>query len=433
MMKGPWKLDVTILDLAGHSSNGANLHLADDGRLIVRAYSSSDAGLQDDFYVQEPRTTELQSSDGGVSWEPSEDQMPPPGVRTAGGALVYIGNRIYEGEELREHLEQEGLSHLYRETGQMLHPLYRAEKRPELEAAGYFLHDAFEGLVATLPEIVCFSSGDSGDTWTARPLENAPHFAWVCGWHHSRGLVLPDGTLLGAVYGLLNRTDPGRRVWITRSTDEGQSWQFIPLFYDTEQGVGIGETCLLRMPSGRILAMSRPHFAGRHNMCQCFSDDGGQTWSAPQQVNFWGFPPHLITLDSGDMLVTYAHRRHPCGIRACMSHDEGRTWDVENQKIIRDDSLPKGIGYPESAQLSDGSIFTVYAMSKIAGLKPEDQVLYGKTLILHPWFHTYIAGSRYSRDFVRVRGQERFYPADVFPRRTTPTSGTDAITDSPQR
>ena len=125
--------------------------------------------------------------------------------------------------------------------------------------------------------------------------------------------------------------------------------------------------------------------------------------------------------------------KHQAGVRACVSYDEGRTWDVDNEKIIRDDSLPKGVGYPKSVQLSDGSIFTVCAQSKIAGLKPEDRVEYGKTLVLHPWFHCYVAGSRYSPDFVRARGQQRVYPEGVFPRRTVSTAGTDAIADSPQR
>ena len=105
----------------------------------------------------------------------------------------------------------------------------------------------------------------------------------------------------------------------------------------------------------------------------------------------------------------------------------------EMEIIIRDDSLPKGVGYPKTVQLSDNSLFTVYAMTKIAGLKPEDQVQYGKKLVLHPWFHTFIGGSRYTTDYVRPRGQASAYPTGVFPRRTTPEIGTDAIKDSPQR
>lgn len=433
MAAGPWKFDVTLLDLMGYSSDSARLYLAPDDRLVVSIGSSSETGLYDDFYVQELRTTELQSTDGGISWKACEGQMPPSGVRAVDGTWVCVGNETLEGEALGEHLGREGLGHLYRPGAQMGHRLYRAEKRAELEAQGYYVYDAFKGLVATLPEIVTFISKDAGKTWTRRRIDNAPRFAWICGWHGGRGIVLADGTLLGAIYGRLNRTDPAQRVWVTRSTDHGLTWEFIPLFYDLDQQVGFDETCLIVLPSGRILAMSRPEFPDRHNMWQSFSDDGGQSWSAAHQVPFWGFPPHLIAFNNGDVMVTYAHRRHPCGVRACVSHDEGQTWDIENEKIIKDDSLPKGVGYPESAQLSDSSLFTTYAMSKIAGLKPEDQVQYGRTLVLHPWFHTFVGGSRYSLDFVGARGQQRVCPAGVFPRRSTPEIGTDAVKTSPQR
>ena len=118
-------------------------------------------------------------------------------------------------------------------------------------------------------------------------------------------------------------------------------------------------------------------------------------------------------------------------MRACLSHDDGDTWDVDNEKIIRDDSLPKGVGYPQSVQLPDGSIFTVYAMSKIAALKPEDELGYGKKLVLHPWFHTVACASKYSPDYVRARGQAAVQPEGIYPRRTG--HGTDHVTDSPQR
>ena len=41
--------------------------------------------------------------------------------------------------------------------------------------------------------------------------------------------------------------------------------------------------------------------------------------------------------------------------------------NVDNEKIIRDDSLPKGVGYPQSVQLPDGSIFTVYYQKERPG------------------------------------------------------------------
>ncbi len=437
MAAGPWKFDMTLLDLTGYSSNSAVIYLADDDRLIVSISSESEAGLYDDFFVEDHRTTQVQSEDGGISWEESEDQLPPPGVRAPDGTRVYIGGQTLGGDSLREHLEGEGLGHLHKPDGLMAYRLYKAEKRAELEAQGWQVDDAFGGIVAVYPEIVTWRSEDDGKTWKSSPIDNAPHGDFPMAAHmvgfFGSGLLLPDGAILGAVYGRLNRTERTTRVWSTRSTDSGRTWTFTPVFFDPADEIGYNETSLLAMPSGRILAVARPQFAADQNLWQSTSEDGGLTWSVPEQVPFWGFPAKLINLMNGDIMATYAHRRHPTGVRACISHDEGRSWDVENEKIIRDESLPKGVGYPQSVQLSDNSLFTVCAISKIAGLKPEDQVEYGETLILHPWFHTYIVGSRYSPDFVRPRGQQLDYPPGVFPRRTTPESGTDAVEESPQR
>jgi hypothetical protein len=65
-------------------------------------------------------------------------------------------------------------------------------------------------------------------------------------------------------------------------------------------------------------------------------------------------------LQDGRVLATYGHRRPPFGVRACLSEDEGETWDVANEKVIRDDGLDRDMGYPSSEQLDDGSILTVY-------------------------------------------------------------------------
>ena len=43
-----------------------------------------------------------------------------------------------------------------------------------------------------------------------------------------------------------------------------------------------------------------------------------------------------------------------------MSEDEGRTWDMENEVVLRDDGFGRDVGYPSSEQLDDGSILTVY-------------------------------------------------------------------------
>jgi sialidase-1 len=52
--------------------------------------------------------------------------------------------------------------------------------------------------------------------------------------------------------------------------------------------------------------------------------------------------------------------RTPGGIRATFSGDNGETWQVESEVRIRQDFLNWDIGYPESMQMRDGRILTVY-------------------------------------------------------------------------
>ena len=68
--------------------------------------------------------------------------------------------------------------------------------------------------------------------------------------------------------------------------------------------------------------------------------------------------------------MTYGYRRPPLGVRACLSSDCGKTWDLANEIVLRlDGGTPPeqnrkvadaDLGYPTSVQLADGSIFTVY-------------------------------------------------------------------------
>ena len=50
------------------------------------------------------------------------------------------------------------------------------------------------------------------------------------------------------------------------------------------------------------------------------------------------------------------------GQRACISTDNGETWLVD-EEIVLSNAVPQGageLGYPATAQLPDGSLWTVY-------------------------------------------------------------------------
>lgn len=111
---------------------------------------------------------------------------------------------------------------------------------------------------------------------------------------------------------------------------------------------------------------------------QAESNDLGKTWTAPKKTPIWGHPPHLLLLQSGSILCVYGYRRPPYGIQACLSHDEGQTWDLQNELILRSDGIDRDVGYPTSVQLADGTIFTVWYMCEPdAKMKETGQVFFG--------------------------------------------------------
>jgi hypothetical protein len=77
-----------------------------------------------------------------------------------------------------------------------------------------------------------------------------------------------------------------------------------------------------------------------------------------------GHPADIIQLADGRLLCTYGIRTsvhaRPAGIRACFSSDNGKTWDIKTEVQLRNDFLNLDIGYPESIQMPDGNVMTVY-------------------------------------------------------------------------
>ena len=153
--------------------------------------------------------------------------------------------------------------------------------------------------------------------------------------------------------------DPSKHwTYVVRSRDGGITWgdqTRIPI----DDG---DETCLLALPSGVVLAGVRVSGARvTERIYVMSSSDGGRSWSEPRRVtDTTQIPGDMIHLADGRVLLTFGHRTSPYGVRALVSRDEGETWDHDNTIILVADSVRADCGYPSSAQLDDGSIFTAY-------------------------------------------------------------------------
>lgn len=105
---------------------------------------------------------------------------------------------------------------------------------------------------------------------------------------------------------------------------------------------------------------------------QTESTDNGKTWTEPKQIlsNFGGAPPHLFKHSSGTLICTYGFRGDPIltgpfGIKAMISTDNGRTWDVDKWLYINHESYD--LGYPSTVELPDGSLITVFYATEKKG------------------------------------------------------------------
>ena len=240
---------------------------------------------------------------------------------------------------------------------------------------------------------------DRGKTWSppipvnVRPLK---HGGCRLGcWQ------LPSGSLLMGLYGRIRGYEEegegeSTRSALMRSDDGGENWEyFSTLAYDPASIIDYEEPSMLRLKDGRLVSFLRTHVnpsGDARNMVFVVSDDDGFTWSPPKWTNIWGYPPETIPLLDGRYLMIYGYRRPPYGTRGIISED-GVTWDVKNEFVIRDGGVPgksaterpgssrmspasgrygggtidwnnpgvyQHIGYPTVVQMPDGTIVAAY-------------------------------------------------------------------------
>jgi sialidase-1 len=194
-------------------------------------------------------------------------------------------------------------------------------------------------------------SEDMGKTWDepVRTSGTAPHGP----------INLKNGNLL---YVSTGSWDGQQAIIVELSTDDGKSWKVIGHLpnHDFDPKT-IGEPHVVELSSGKLIAMIRnePKDISQKFLLQSESTDGGKTWTTMKSSGIWGYPPHLKQLKNGWVLVVYGCRRAPYGERACISKDEGKTWDIANE-INLANAPSQDLGYPASVQLDDDSILTIF-------------------------------------------------------------------------
>jgi sialidase-1 len=286
----------------------------------------------------------LRSRDGGKTW----------GERQVIGGIPDVDEREGCGIQLRDGtiLVHVFVNKLYRADGQYNYSWSRDVR---------FGHDTLHLGTYTI------ASKDNGKTWSA------PQYVDTKGMPFSdlegpadAPIEMPDGSVLMPVMAYNVRGDiDNQAAVILKTVDQGKSWQHLSTVVEDPGGKQghFQEPALVRTRTGRLVVAVRNQ--GPENaIWTAWSDDNGKSWTKAKPTPMIGHPPDLIQLQDGRLLCTYGYRagRHgdPAGIRAAFSADNGETWQIDQEVQIRKDFLNGDIGYPETLQMADGRLLTVY-------------------------------------------------------------------------
>lgn len=326
-----------------YTNGWRHLHPADliklqNGELLITAREASEHISRDgDVFL-------LRSKDGGKSW----------------GEKQIIGGT-------KDLDEREGCGIQLRDGTILISVFYNALYRPDGEYEWNWSKDVKFGKGKRWLGSYIITSKDNGRTWSQPndiDTKDMP-FTDIEG-PADAPIEMPDDSIIMPVMGYNVRGDiENQAAVLIKSLDKGKTWRYLSTIADDPTGrLGhFQEPGLVRTRTGRLVAAIRNQ--GPENaIWTTYSDDEGLTWTPVKQSPMIGHPADLLELADGRLLCTYGTRqdRHanPGGVRASFSTDNGETWQVENEVQIRKDFLNMDIGYPDSLQMPDGRIMTVY-------------------------------------------------------------------------
>ncbi|MBC7829017.1 MAG: exo-alpha-sialidase [Chitinophagaceae bacterium] len=200
------------------------------------------------------------------------------------------------------------------------------------------------------------SSLDDGKTWSdARRLPDG-----ILGPIKNKPLQLSDGTLISP-----SSTETGTwKVHIERSTDNGKTWQLVPVDHQTR--FEVIQPTLLLYPVNRLQMLCR---SDQDRIVESWSNDNGKSWSNLSTTNL--FNPNsgidAVTLKNGWQLLVYnptiRGREWHNGrgkLHVAVSRN-GKDWE---EIIILEDGKDKEFSYPAVIQAKDGKVHITYTYDR---------------------------------------------------------------------
>ena len=281
----------------------------------------------------------IRSQDGGLTWtaptivadSETDDRNPALGL-SARGTLILAYYQVFSYDTQGRYVPREGSTSVWR-------CLVRVTR-----------------------------SHDNGLTWEEPYALSDPLLRTGSAYgkiiQHGDTLIMPIYNRAIPELGAVNPEPPYFECsYVVRSHDDGLTWGDPSLI-----SVEAGETALLALPNGELIAVTRRQALER-SLWSLRSADGGVTWSEPAQVTgAMQHPGDLLLLKNGDILLTYGNRNDPpCRIEGRVSRDGGHSWlpallALSGQLRGYTTTSPRraDLGYPSSTLRGDRGVTLYY-------------------------------------------------------------------------
>ncbi len=208
------------------------------------------------------------------------------------------------------------------------------------------------------------TSTDNGHAWS-KPQKLPKGFT---GPLVNKPIYMDDGTIIA---GASLQGDPGKRVHVERSTDNGKTWTRTESISDpVNSKYQIIQPTFLVHSQKKIQMLARPNGKGEETkIAQSWSNDGGLTWSPVTDTNLPNNNSAIdaVTLKDGRHLLVYNHstREDPIGGRkgrgiltVAISKD-GINWEAATVLEYRTGAVQ--YSYPAVIQTEDGLVHITYS------------------------------------------------------------------------
>jgi hypothetical protein len=353
----PWCFNVDITAPGGPLINlmpGPKLYLLNNGDLLTEVTLNK---YVTDAVSKGSKAVWFVSANGGIEWSVLKK-------KPADFAAINLGGGFHQacGEGLCNGALKLSDGTLLATTSPGFEN-FRESEREKLAAQGYSLfdhqHGNAPGVVSVIRKFMMSRSRDGGKSLETKDIE-LPFMAEIA--TYSKAIVLRDGTYIQPAWGLFNKDERWLSSLAIRTNDNGDHWEMSTIAKGKD--FDLGEPSITQAPNGDVVAVMRT--TAQKELWTATSSDGGKTWSSPRDSGMRGSTPWVVTTKQGLLVAVYSRRDTKLfpttGMFACVSRDNGQSWDVEHQAMIRDNGTGTVDGYPQAVALPDGSVFAVYGL-----------------------------------------------------------------------